>query len=242
MNCFGQFAARRLLVFILRLLPFAFCLPPSALSADLTAADILHAVRDGQASRHETLDGQLRNDADGRKFPFRLAAEGPSVRYEFPGPPATAVQVQYNDENSELRVSVAGAPSEKLTGANFGQKLLGTDLTYEDLALRFVYWSRASLQEEDHATTFPAYKLRLNAPSKRTQYAYVMLWVGKDSGALLRAEGYDDKDRVIKRFEVVSGQKIEGKWYLKQMRIENVDPDTQRVASRTYLEIKGTGK
>lgn len=215
---------------------------PLAFSADLSAADILRAVREGQASRHETLDGQLRNDADGRKFPFRLSADGPNVRYEFSGPPATTVQVQYNDENSDLHASVVGAPAEKLTAANFAQKLLGTDLTYEDLALRFVYWSRASLQEEDHATTFPAYKLRLNAPSKRTQYAYVLLWVGKDSGALLRAEGYDDQDRVTKRFDVVSGQKIAGKWYLKQMRIENVEPASGKVSSRTYLEIKDVAK
>lgn len=231
------FAACRLLPFA-----FAFCLRLSAFSADLTASDILRAVREGQASRHETLDGQLRNDADGKTFAFRLIADGPSVRYQFSGPPATTVQVQYNEEDSELHESVNGGADERLTRANFNKKILGTDLTYEDMALRFVYWSRASLLEDDHATTFPAYKLRLNAPSKRTQYAYVLLWVGKDTGALLQAEGYDEKDRVIKRFTVVSGQKIAGKWYLKQMRVENVNPDTGRVATRTYLEIKGVVK
>ncbi len=224
------------------LLPSSFCLHPSAFSSDLTASDILHAVREGQASRHETLDGQLRNDADGKTFPFRLVADGPSVRYEFPGPPPTVVQVQYNDENSELRQSSGSGAAQRLTSANFDQRVLGTDLTFEDMALRFVYWSRAALVGEDQVKTLSAYKLRLDAPSKRTQYAFVLLWIGKDNGPLLKAEGYDSQGRVIKRFEVVSGQKVEGKWYLKQMRIERVDPGTGKVASRTYLEIKSVVK
>jgi hypothetical protein len=37
---------------------------------------------------------------------------------------------------------------------------------------------------------------------------------------------------------VISAQKIEGRWFLKQMRIEQIAPDTHQVQSRTYLEIK----
>jgi hypothetical protein len=51
-------------------------------------------------------------------------------------------------------------------------------------------------------------------------------------------EGYDWSGRLAKRFEVVSVQKIEGRYFLKQMRIESIQPDTGKVQSRTYLEIK----
>ena len=88
----------------------------------LTANDILHAVREGQASRHEALDGQLRNDEDGKVFPFRLVADGPQVRYQFGGTPPTTVQVRYNEENSELQESGSGAATEKLNPANFDKK------------------------------------------------------------------------------------------------------------------------
>jgi hypothetical protein len=217
-------------------LPSAICAP------DITAADILRAVREGQASRRETLNGQLRNDADGKVFPFQLVANGPLVRYQFKGPPAATVQVRYNKEDSDLEESIAGGGAERMTPANYDKPILGTDMTYEDLALRFVYWGRSSIQEEDNSTTFPAYKLKMTAPTRRSQYSYVLLWVGKDSGALLRAEGYDWQGRLIKRFEVRSGQKIEGRWYLKQMRIETVKPENGKVGSRTYLEIKGVEK
>jgi hypothetical protein len=33
-------------------------------------------------------------------------------------------------------------------------------------------------------------------------------------------------------------QKVEGRYLLKQMRIEQIRPDDGRVAARTYLDIK----
>lgn len=207
----------------------------------LTANDILRAVREGQAGRHEALNGQLRNDEDGKIFPFKLIADGSVVKYQFSGNPPTTVQVRYNQDSSELEES-SGGTTDKLSPANFDKKILGTDLTYEDLALRFLYWSRASREGEDSIRTRAAWKLRVNAPTKRTQYSSVNVWVDKESGALLQAEAYDWQGKQVKRFEVVSGQKIEGKWYLKQMRIESLDPGTDHAHSRTYLEIKGLAK
>ena len=58
----------------------------------------------------------------------------------------------------------------------------------------------------------------------------------------MRMEGYDWNAQLAKRFEVVSAQKIEGRWFLKQMRIEELQPGTNRVQSRTYLEIKRWGR
>ena len=85
-------------------------------------------------------------------------------------------------------------------------------MSYEDLALRFVYWSHAStLRATTNIRTRAAWKLRLNAPTHHTQYSSVNLWVDKDSGALLQAEAFDWQGKLIKRFEVISGQKIEGK-------------------------------
>ncbi len=239
------FPARRLAALALVALCFAgghvHAQSAPAESSALTADDILHAVREGQASRHESLDGQLRNDEDGKVFPFRLVADGPMVRYQFSGTPPTTVQVRYNEENSELQEST-GITTDKLTPVNFDKKILGTTLTYEDLALRFFYWSKATMEGEDTVKLRKVWKLRLNAPNHRTQYSSVNLWVDKESSALMRAEAYDWQGQRIKRFEVVSGQKLDGKWYLKQMRVENLDPGTDHANSRTYLEIKGLAK
>jgi len=54
----------------------------------------------------------------------------------------------------------------------------------------------------------------------------------------MRIQAFDWQGRLTKRFEVVSAQKIEGRWFLKQMRIEEFEPGTDHVRARTYLEIK----
>ncbi len=111
-------------------------------------------------------------------------------------------------------------------------------MTYGDLALKFLYWPDAQVIGADTLRTRSCWKLRLTAPSKAAPYATVVLWVDKESGAIMRMEGYDAKGQLVKRFEVVSAQKIEGRWFLKQMRIEEIQPGTGKVLSRSYLEIK----
>jgi hypothetical protein len=54
----------------------------------------------------------------------------------------------------------------------------------------------------------------------------------------MRMEGYDWNGQLAKRFEVVSAQKIDHRWFLKQMRVEELQPGTNKVQSRTYLEFK----
>ena len=90
----------------------------------------------------------------------------------------------------------------------------------------------------DTIRTRNCWKLRLTAPTNDAPYKTVLLWVDKESGALMRMEGYDQKNLLVKRFEVVSAQKIEGRWFLKQMRIEEIEPGTDKVRIRSYLEIK----
>ena len=76
------------------------------------------------------------------------------------------------------------------------------------------------------------------AQSHDSQYWNVLLWVDKASGALMRIEGYDWGGKLVKCFEVISAQKIDNRWFLKQMRVEEMEPGTNRVQARTYLEIK----
>ena len=86
--------------------------------------------------------------------------------------------------------------------------------------------------------TRSCWKLQVVSDSRDSQYWNVVIWVDKGSGALMRMDGYDWEGKVAKRFTVVSGQKINKRWFLKQMRVEEMQPGTNKVQSRTYLEIK----
>jgi hypothetical protein len=221
---------------IILILAGAICFRVVAVqSAPLPSAkDILASVRLQQAQQQIDLQGQLREND--KVVPFRLTQEGPVIRYSFSNP-SEALQLRLGENDSRLE-EVTREGVEKVAPAQFDQKVRGTSITYEDLALKFLYWSNGRVTGEESLRTRNCWKLELKAPSKQSQFSNVFLWVDKGGGALMRMEGYDWNGKLAKRFEVVSAQKIEGRWFLKQMRIEELDPGTGKVRTRTYLEIK----
>ena len=199
-----------------------------------SAQQILASVRMVEASQQIDLQGQLReNDI---VTPFPLTQNGPLIRYSFNNPDEV-LQLRLGQSSSRLDF-VTGAGTEKFATGRLSQKIRGTSLTYEDLAFKFLYWQTARVLGEENVRTRNCWKLQLRAPSRESQYSNVLLWIDKTSGALMRMEGYDWNAQLVKRFEVVSAQKIDNRWFLKQMRIEELQPGTNHVQSRTYLEIK----
>jgi hypothetical protein len=199
-----------------------------------SAKNILASVRMMEARQQIDLQGQLReNDV---VVPFRLTQNGPLIRYSFTNPDEV-LQLRLGENSSRLDL-VTETGTEKFATSKLQQKIRGTILTYEDLAFKFLYWPSARVLGEENVRTRACWKLQLRAPSRESQYSNVLLWVDKTSGALMRMEGYNWTAQLAKRFEVVSAQKINDRWFLKQMRIEELEPGTIHIVSRAYLEIK----
>jgi hypothetical protein len=199
-----------------------------------SAKEILESVRMLEAQQQIDLQGQLRENEI--VIPFRLVQTGPIIRYSFTNP-EEVLQLRLGENSSRLDV-VTDAGPEKFAASKLDQKIRGTGVTYEDLALKFLYWPNTRVLGDETVRTRGCWKLQLHAPSRESQYSNVFLWIDKASGALMRMEGYDWNGQLVKRFEVVSAQKIDNRWFLKQMRIEELQPGTNKVQSRTYLEIK----
>ncbi len=199
-----------------------------------SAREILEGVRFQQSLQQFDLQGQLREES--LVVPFRLTQEGPVVKYSFVNPPG-ALLLRLGETESRLEeLSYEGA--DRISGAGFDRAVRGTSLSYEDLALKFLYWREARVVGEETVRTRRCWKLELRPPDAHSQYARVWLWVGQAGGELMRMEGHDEAGRLLKRFEVISAQKIDGRWFLKQMRVEKFEPGTGKVAARAYLEIK----
>jgi hypothetical protein len=195
------------------------------------ATEILESVRLRQAQQEMNLQGQIREGAT--IVPFRLTQTGPVIRYSF-SKPDEALQLRLGDNDSRLE-EVTREGVEKIAPAQFDHKVRGTAITYEDLALKFLYWPNPRVTGENSISLRNCWKLELKAPNRQSQYSNVWLWVDKEGGALMKLEGYDWNGKLAKRFTVVSGQKIEDRWYLKEMRIEEFDPSTGKARARTYL-------
>jgi outer membrane lipoprotein-sorting protein len=212
---------------------FALTLSLSAQSPP-SAKDILDSVRMIESRQQIDLQGQLRQDDV--VIPFRLMQNGPMIRYSFTNRDET-LQLRLGENSSRLDL-LTDAGIEKVGVSKLQEQIRGTIVTYGDLAFKFLYWPVARVLGEESVRTRKCWKLQLRAPSRDSQYSNVLLWVDQASAALMRMEGYDWNAQLVKRFEVVSAQKIEGRWFLKQMRVEQLQPGTNHVQARAYLEIK----
>ena len=212
----------------------------SAMAADDPAPDareILRSVRIAQSSQEWNLRGQLR--VSSKKYPFRLILDKGSIRYEFTDT-NDSITLRLTEKSSILEEK-KGGKTAKVTPAKFDSPVRDTDISYEDLALRFLYWNDAKVVGSDIIVAHKCWKVEVRPPSGESQYSRVMLWVGKDDGALMKAESFDAKGNWVRRFTVRSVMKRDGFWLLKQMRIERSTGRTEDLRP-TYLEIDDVEK
>jgi hypothetical protein len=198
---------------------------------------ILDQIRSAQAQIDRTLSGRLRPE-NGDPIPFQLQLKGPEFDYKFSNPTET-IKLQLTDSGSVLTDEKASG-QQVLSGSRLTESVRGTDITYEDLSLRFIYWKNAKFEGEQRVRTITCSIVLVQPSTRNSEYGSVRLWIAKDRGALIKAEGYNLQGKAIKRFEVISAQQIEGKTIFKQIRIERLDPHTGKVISRTYLELDST--
>src|SRR5438132_14208667 len=156
------------------------------------ASGLLANVRLRQSQQEIDLHGKLRQEA--KVVPFHLVQNGPVVRYIFSNPDET-LQLRIGANDSRLD-EIKRSGSEKVTQLN--EPVRGTAITYEDLALKFLYWPNARVTGADFIRTRNCWKVQLQAPAGDSQYGSILLWVDKDNGALMRMEGYDsDRKSVV---------------------------------------------
>ncbi|MBA2585858.1 MAG: outer membrane lipoprotein-sorting protein, partial [Chthoniobacterales bacterium] len=146
---------------------------PAAAPQAPSAQAILASVRMQQTQQEIDLQGQLRENEI--VVPFRLTQTGPIIKYSFANP-AEALQLRLGENDSRLE-ELSSSGVAKITPAQFDRKVRGTAVTYEDLALKFLYWPDGRVLGEDSIRTRNCWKLQLRAPAKSSQYANVVLWV-----------------------------------------------------------------
>src|SRR6266508_5270015 len=145
---------RKIAAFLLIFSLSLFAEPPPS------AKDILASVRMIESQQQIDLQGQLRqNDV---VVPFRLAQNGPLIRYSFTNP-EEVLQLHLGENSSRLDL-VSGAGTEKFVPSKLNQRIRGTSVTYEDLAFKFLYWPTARVLGEENVRTRNCWKLQLRAP------------------------------------------------------------------------------
>ncbi len=124
-------------------------------------------------------------------------------------------------------------PASKLS-----ESIEKTDLTYDDLAMRFLYWPGGVVTGSEKIKGQDCWKIRLNNPGKSGLYRTVVASVHKKAGALMQVNGYDAKGRAIKQFQISDLMKVGKSYTLRRMRVNTFEPVSHKILGTTYVEFE----
>ncbi len=203
----------------------------------LDADRILELARSSYVLQDHELQGKLRQDR--KTTSFRLTMQEGMIRFKFDNP-QQIIHLEIHDEGSLMREVVAGSDAPVAPG-RYSEAVRGTDMCYEDLAMRFLYWPNPRYLGDEKVSKADCWKLLVKNPGKVGPYSHVVLWIDKGSGGLAQMLGLDESGKVLRRFLVRKVQKIDGAWVLKEMRIERFSPAEEKVLGRTYLTLDELG-
>lgn len=202
----------------------------------LTGDDVLLLVRKSQAQQYlQGLTGKLRNSETGQSWPMELTMRDSVIRFLL-REPNEIINLDLNNNGTKLSRVVSGGKTE-ISASLYAERVRNTDINFEDLSMRFLYWPNARIVGEDTFSFQKCWHVRVTNPDGRGPYGTVDAWVAKGNGAMMQMEAYDAQGRKVKQFLVRKGQKYQGAYILKQMRVETFDPATRKVKGVTYLEI-----
>ena len=212
--------------------------------SSLSAADILAAVRSSYGNKTQTFRGQIRPRKIGFKLiPLNITLSAKLIRLEFFESNRSEMEVdeiikfEMIDRQYEI-TRIKNGISKKLELPRFNERIRSTDLTYEDLAMRFVEWPRPKLIGAEKAKGGKAWKIRCTNPDTSNGYSFVDAWVSQKSGALVRMNGYNSKSQIVKSFEVDSVQQYKGDWYLEMMHVRTFPVDAKSKPTSSYLKLE----
>jgi hypothetical protein len=208
---------------------------PSDPHEDLHPEEILALVRYSNVAQDHELSGRLRN-ALGQRVAFRLTMKDGSLRFVFEDP-SQVIQLDVEDTDC-LLWEITDQKREAIAHSRYSQSIRKSDILYEDLAMRYLYWPNPTLEGEERVKTRRCWKLRIYNPRYLGPYHCVEIWVDQASGSMMKMQCYDYDGKMIKRCTVNSGHKLKnGTWVLKEMRIESFQPGEASPFTRSYLEI-----
>lgn len=237
MACPKQVKTRIAAAFLLALLlPFPAA---HAASEPPTARELLSLVRLNETAQNHDFNGRLQVNGETKiVIPFRLSMRGSTITYQFTNPPEAFV-LRLLEKSSRLDRVTGSGKTEKITGAKLDDLVRGTDISYEDLSLKFLYWTNAVVEkEQEHLMTRSCWIVRAVPSSKaESQYDMVRLWI-ESTGGLLQAECYAG-GKLIRRFKVTSVQAAHDTagYILKSMRIQRMDEaGRDRTPTQLFLE------
>ncbi|MEK7950436.1 outer membrane lipoprotein-sorting protein [Luteolibacter soli] len=201
------------------------------------AAAMVRSIRLSATLQQMDLNGSVEKDG-GPKAAVSLFVRQGNMQFQIAG--QKPFHIRMGDEDAELlEITDAKGNFKKFPVSRLSEPVAGTDVSYEDLTLRFLYWKKATFAGEEKANGEDCYKIRLDNTDGNGAYGVVYVWVHKKYGAFWQIRAHDRKGVPLKEFQVNSVMKLpDDKGYtIKEMRVNALDAES-RTKSITYLRFE----
>lgn len=120
-----------------------------------------------------------------------------------------------------------------LSPAQINAPFAGSDFWLTDLGLDFFYWPAQRIVKWEMKRSFGCKVLESKNPNPTaSNYSRVISWIHEDTGAIIQAEAYDSRGKLLKEFRPTETEKVNGQRQLKEMEMENT-----QTGSTTRLEF-----
>jgi hypothetical protein len=216
------------------LVGLAWQLAGLALAQQPDAAAVIAQARISASLQQTDLHGVIRKGP--QKTVLSLFLRGKDIQFALQGG-AQRFHMRLNDDNCEL-LEINAGKTVRFDRDKLVKPVSGTDLSYEDLTLRFFYWANPQFEGDERVNGQECWKIRLNNPGHDGEYAVVYVWVHTKFGAFMRIRGHDRQGRMRKQFEVEEVMNVgDGVYTLRKMKVDSLDPAGGRVIGTTFLEF-----
>lgn len=209
------------------------CQSPLALAQ--TAEEIMSSVRQVAVLQdQQTLNGRIRKGA--KEIPLTLFLRGKDIQFALNGG-AERFHLRLNEDDQQLFEIVDGK-TQPFPPQKVSRSIGGTDVSYEDLALKFLYWKNPRIVGEQRLNGQDCWRLHVLNPEKVGRYREVSVWVTKKQRALMRVVGYGPRPDAVplKQFEITGVMKVDEVFTVKSMKVTSFN-EKRRVEGITYLEF-----
>jgi hypothetical protein len=181
------------------------------------------------------LEGYVRTEK--KKYPIILRTKAREMIYEFQDQPLQVRVVLNPDQSIVQNRSGSTGAWKSLTGKDRLQKILDTDISYEDLGMEFLRWDDVKSLGKDSIKTLPTWIFEA-APNQPSSYSKARYWISTQYYAFMQVDAYDSKGQVCKRVEVNGIQKIGVAYVIQEMQVSTMIPGRDLSSSRTWIDIR----
>ncbi|MFC7336296.1 outer membrane lipoprotein-sorting protein [Haloferula chungangensis] len=216
---------------ILSLIAMGICLS-GATAQD--ASQIIERARIAATLQNNDLQGKLEKRG-GDKADVMLFLKGKNIQFQYSvkGRAWEIFHMRLGRDQYDL-FSIDNGKTSQFPDSKLSDPVAGTDLSFEDLSLRFFYWPNPKLEGSESVKGEDCWKIRLNNPSKAGAYGVVYVWVHKKFGAFMKIRGHDRTGELRKEFLVDDIMRLpDGSYTLQKMKVASMSGG--RTTGLSYL-------